>query len=90
MKVFENGVYRDMTAAELAEIRAEQAKEEQEYWANVSYAEAVNAEIRKQYSESDEFAILRQMNRKPQEYEEYDRYCEQCKKYVKEKKGVIT
>lgn len=90
MKVFENGVYRDMTATELAEIRAAQVEEDRKYWANVSYAEAVNAEIRKRYSESDEFAILRQMNRKPQEYEEYDKYCEQCKKYVKGKKGVIT
>ena len=59
---------------------------EREYWANIDYAEAVNNEIRKRYTESQEFAILRQKDEKPSEYAEYYAYCEQCKEFVKEKK----
>lgn len=58
---------------------------EREYWADISYDDAVNAEIRKQYSDSAEFAILRQKEEKPEEYAKYYAYCEQCKAYVKEK-----
>jgi hypothetical protein len=61
---------------------------EQEYWDNIDYDEAVNNEIRKKYSESQEFAILRQKENKPEEYQEYYDYCEQCKAYVKEKKSI--
>lgn len=73
-----------------AEAEAEPTAEaaEQEYWANISYDEAVNAEIRKRYSESAEFAILRQKDDKPEEYAEYYAYCEECKALVKSKKGV--
>ena len=42
----------------------------------------VNAEIRKQYSVSEELAILRQKDEKPEEYEEYNVYAEACKKMV--------
>lgn len=62
--------------------------QEIEYWATVSYDDAVNAEIRKRYSESQEFSILRQKDEKPEEYEEYYQYCEQCKEFVKTKKGI--
>lgn len=39
----------------------------------------VNDLIRRKYSESEEFAILRQRDTKMQEFEQYNEYCEQCK-----------
>ena len=87
MKVYENGTYRDMTAAEIAAMEAEQAQAECRYWADVPYDEAVNSEIRTRYSISQDFAILRQKDEKPDEYAEYYAYCEQCKTYVKQMKG---
>jgi head-tail adaptor len=89
MRIFDGKVYRDMTAEEIAEMNAQAEQVEREYWANISYDEAVNAEIRKKYSESQEFAILRQATAKPEEYEAYFAYCEECKAFVKSKKGGI-
>lgn len=88
MRIYENGIYRDLTAKELAEMEAQLQAAEREYWANISYDEAVNAEIRKQYSDSAEFAILRQKEEKPEEYAKYYAYCEECKAYVKQKKSI--
>jgi len=90
MRICENGIIRDMTAEELAAMEAEKAQVERDYWQNISYDEAVNAEIRKKYSISQEFAILRQRDEKPNEYAAYFAYCEECKAYVKEKKGLTT
>lgn len=59
---------------------------ERQYWKNTPYDEAVNAEIRKKYSISQEFAVLRQEKEKPEEYAAYFAYCEACKAYVKQKK----
>lgn len=78
-----DGNYRELTPEEQAQAAEAQA----EYWRNVSYDEAVNAEIRKQYSESQEFAILRQKEEKPEEYAIYYAYCEECKALVRKKKG---
>ena len=75
-----------MTPEETAAIYATQAKAEQEYWKTVDYGQAVDAEIRKRYSVSQEFAILRQKDEKPEEYAAYFAYCEKCKDYVKSKK----
>lgn len=86
-KIIRNGVVCDMTAEEIAAMEAEAAREEAEYWASVDYGEAINAEIRKRYSESQEFAILRQKDEKPEEYAAYFAYCEECKAFVKAKKG---
>jgi hypothetical protein len=47
------------------------------------YDDAVDAEIRKRYSISQEFAILRQRDEKLEEYAAYYAYCEECKAYVK-------
>lgn len=80
--MLENGKYRDMTPEEIAATEAA----EREYWQSVSYDEAVDAQIRKRYSVSQEFAILRQKDEKPDEYAEYFAYCEQCKAFVKNKK----
>lgn len=45
-------------------------------------------EVRKKYDSDDELAVLRQANTKPEEYEVYFQYVEECKKkvdaYVKE------
>lgn len=56
------------------------------YWQSTPYDETVNSEIRKRYSVSQEFAVLRQRDEKPEEYAEYYSYCEECKSYVKEMK----
>lgn len=42
------------------------------------------AEIRKAYDADDELAILRQREKKPDEYAEYNAYVESCKKAVDE------
>lgn len=87
MRICENGIYREMTAEEIAAMQSEQERAESEYWRNVDYSDAVNAEIRKRYSESQEFAILRQKEDKPDEYAAYFAYCEECKAYVKKQKS---
>lgn len=51
--------------------------------ASIPYDDAVNAEIRKRYTESQEFSVLRQRDEKPEEYAAYYNYCEECKAYVK-------
>lgn len=89
MKICENGIYRDMTDEEIKAMEEQNNLAEKEYWTNVDYDEAVNNEIRKKYSVSQEFAILRQKDEKLQEYQEYYNYCEECKTYVKTKKQGI-
>lgn len=86
MKKYVNGKYIEMTEEEIAEAQAQSEQSEKEHWQNVDYGEAINSEIRKKYTESEEFAILRQKDEKPQEYAEYYEYCERCKAYVKAQK----
>ena len=50
----------------------------------MSYDELVNLKIRERYTESQEFAILRQRDEKPDEFAEYYDYCEECKTFVKD------
>lgn len=88
MRIYENGIYRDLTPEEIAEMEAQALEQERQYWQSISYDEAVDAEIRKRYSVSQEFSILRQKDEKPVEYAEYYVYCEQCKAYVKEKQSL--
>ena len=89
MKISKNGVVRDMTEEEIAQYNAAQAEIEKEYWLNIPYEDAVNAEIRKKYSDSAEFAILRQKDEKLEEYARYYAYCEECKAYVKQKMKIF-
>ena len=89
MRILDNGIYRDLTAEEIAEMQTQAELDEREYWQSIPYDNAVNAEIRKRYTESQEFAILRQRDEKPEEYAEYYSYCEDCKAFVKSKKAVI-
>lgn len=84
MKINKNGIIRDMTDEEIAAVQAENERAERDYWLNIHYGDAVDAEIRRHYSVSAEFAILRQRDEKPDEYDAYYAYCEECKKRVKE------
>jgi hypothetical protein len=47
------------------------------------YGELVERLIRKKYSVSAEFAILRQRDEKPTEFAKYNEYAEQCKVVAK-------
>lgn len=87
MKQYVNGQYVDLTLSEERELQEIALAEEKAYWDNISYDEAVNNEIRKRYTESQEFAILRQKDEKPTEYKAYFDYCEECKNFVKNKQG---
>ncbi len=88
MKISVNGKVRELTPEEITARQAEAEQAEAAYWAYISYDEAVNAKIRERYTESQEFAILRQKDDKPSEYATYYAYCEECKTFVKEKKGL--
>lgn len=83
MKKYINGKYVELTAEEISALEAERKAAEREYWQNVIYDEAVNAKIRERYTESQEFAIIRQKDEKPEEFEAYFAYCEECKAFVK-------
>lgn len=51
---------------------------------NVSlYAEKVDMLVRKRYTISDELAILRQRDTKPEEFQKYFDFVEECKKRAK-------
>ena len=47
------------------------------------YANLVSKLIREKYSVDDEMAILRQKETKPEEWKEYNSYCEDCKAKAK-------
>lgn len=47
------------------------------------YGALIEQQIRLKYSLSAELAILRQRDTKPDEYEAYNAYAEQCKQEVK-------
>jgi hypothetical protein len=48
-----------------------------------AYAKLVTRLIRRRYSLSSELALSRQRDAKPEEWEEYDAYCEACKAEAK-------
>lgn len=83
MKKYINGKYIELTPEEITALEAEREAAEREYWQTVNYDEAVNAKIRERYTESQEFAIIRQKDEKPEEFEAYYAYCEECKAFVK-------
>ena len=49
-----------------------------------TYEEQVVELIRIRYDVNAELAILRQRDSKPEEFEEYNTYCEECKRKIKE------
>ena len=56
--------------------------------AEILYPVLVEEKIRARYAVGDELAIVRQRDRKPQEFAEYDAYCEKCKREAKEELGL--
>lgn len=54
----------------------------------ISYDELVDSKIRARYTVSQEFSILRQRDTKPDEFAEYNAYCEQCKAEAKAELGI--
>ena len=52
------------------------------------YPNLVSRLIRERYSVDDEMAILRQRDTKPEEYEAYNAFCEECK--AKAKKEIYN
>jgi hypothetical protein len=78
-KIYENGIYRELTAEEIAQMKAE----EKRFAKTQDYGELVENLIRRKYSLSAELAILRQRDSKPAEFAEYNAYAEQCKAEAK-------
>lgn len=70
MRVLENGVYRELTAEELARVEAVP---------QFSFKERVIARVRELYSVDDELAILRQRDTKPEEFAAYNEVVEKIK-----------
>ena len=69
-------VERDKSA-ELAEIKT-----------TIDYPQLVENKIRTKYSVSAELAILRQRDTKPEEFAEYNAFCELCKAEAKTELGI--
>ena len=53
------------------------------------YPKLVQELINEKYSVYNELAILRQRDTKPEEFNEYNAYCEQCKAQAKEMLGLV-
>ena len=50
---------------------------------NEMYAQEVERLIRRRYSLGAELALGRQKDKKPEEFAEYDAYCEECKQQAR-------
>ena len=91
MRIYENGIYRDLTAEELAAIEAQQQAAERKRWQTVDYGEAVNALFRQRYSQHAAEAIINNFLLDPtnekyaREMQEMQDYRAWCKEYVKDK-----
>lgn len=75
--------YRDGKIVYEYEAIPEMPEEEEMPVPEIPYEEQVVAKIRERYSVDDELAILRQRDTKPEEFEAYNEYAEQCKADVK-------
>ena len=71
MKIYDNGIYRDMTEEEIAEMQKDTP--------SIPYEQRVVNRIREVYSIDDELAILRQRDTKPEEFAEYNAFVEKVK-----------
>ena len=71
MRIYDNGIYRDMTAEEIAEM--------QKAIPPIPFEQRVVNCIREVYSIDDELAILRQRDSKPEEFAEYNAFVEKIK-----------
>lgn len=72
MRICENGIYRDMTTEEIAELNSYVAEP-------IPFDQRVVNRIREVYSIDDELAILRQRDSKPEEFAEYNAFVEKVK-----------
>lgn len=52
------------------------------------YGDVVNKKIRMQYTLSEELALLRQRDEKPDEFAKYNEYVEKCKAEAKTEIGI--
>lgn len=59
--------------------------QEQEMYDRMRYENLIENKIRQKYTLSQELAILRQRDSKIDEYNEYFAWCEECKRFAKEK-----
>ena len=71
MRVYEDGIYRDMTEQEFAEMEMNKQI--------IPYEKRVVARIREKYSVDDELAFLRQRDTKPDEFAVYNDFVEGIK-----------
>ena len=71
MRVCDNGIYRSLTAEEIATMQKDIP--------NIPYEQRVVNRIREVYSIDDELALLRQRDTKPEEFAEYNAFVEQIK-----------
>ncbi|MBQ5890178.1 MAG: hypothetical protein IIW73_04415 [Clostridia bacterium] len=72
MRICENGIYRDMTEREIAEMKANMPI--------IPYEQRIVNRIREKYSVDDELAILRQRESKPDEFAAYNDFVEGIKR----------
>lgn len=79
MKALENGVYREMTPEEIADIELHREIPTRK--------EIIVSAIREKYSVDDEIAILRQRDTKPEEFEEYFNFVEAIKNQIPKEVG---
>ena len=71
MRICDNGIYRDLTPEEIAEMQKDIP--------SIPYEQRVVDRIRTVYSVDDELAILRQRDTKPEEFAEYNAFVERIK-----------
>ena len=76
MRICENGIYRDMTEQEIAEMEANMP--------TIPYEQRIVNRIREKYSVDDELAILRQRESKPDEFAAYNDFVEGIKREERE------
>ena len=75
MKKYVKGKYIEMTPEEIAELELIAEKSNRK--------EIIISAIREKYSVDDEFAILRQRDTKPDEFDEYFKFVEGVKEALK-------
>lgn len=69
MKIYDNGIIRNMTEKEISEMQTP----------SIPYEQRVVTRIRERYSVDDELALLRQRVLKSEEFKEYFEFVEQIK-----------
>lgn len=82
--VEQNAMIKDVNGAPTLIARPAPTEEETQ----AAYENYVNTLIREKYTLSQELAILRQRDSKPEEYAAYNEYCETCKAQAKIKYNI--